>query len=71
MWQVSGPGELAAALVKLLNEPLERRSRGHAAATAAAHIADSLVGSVWAEVERVVVGPAMAGSISAREPADS
>ncbi|MEW5301012.1 MAG: hypothetical protein WDW36_003896 [Sanguina aurantia] len=62
VWQVSGPGELAAALVKLLNEPLERRSRGHAAATAAAHIADSLVGSVWAEVERVVLGPAMAGS---------
>lgn len=61
VWQVSGVGELSNALVKLLSDPLERRSRGHAAATAAARLADVLVGSVWAELDRVVVGPALNG----------
>lgn len=32
VWRVSGPGGLSVALNNLLQEPLERRSRGHAAA---------------------------------------
>lgn len=61
VWQVSGVEQLSSALVKLLSDPLERRSRGHAAATAAAYMADILVQSVWAELDRVVLGPALDG----------
>lgn len=50
---------LAAAVGHLLREPLERRSRGHAAAQAAAKLASGLVSTVWHVLDDVVVAPAL------------
>jgi len=59
VWRVSGEKGLVMAVSTLLREPLERRSRGHAAAQAAAKLASGLVGTVWHVLDEMVVAPAL------------
>jgi hypothetical protein len=60
---------LAAAVGHLLREPLERRSRGHAAAQAAAKLASGLVSTVWHVLDDVVVAPALGKFLEAEQQA--
>ena len=59
VWRVGSEEELAAALALLLREPLERRSRGHAAAAGAAKLASGLVNTVWHVLDDQVITPAL------------
>lgn len=59
VWRVSGTEGLTLAVSTLLKEPLERRSRGHAAAQAAAKLASGLVGTVWHVLDDMVIAPAL------------
>ncbi|KAF6255509.1 hypothetical protein COO60DRAFT_1534606 [Scenedesmus sp. NREL 46B-D3] len=65
VWRVTGTDGLAMAVGTLLREPLERRSRGHAAAQAAAKLASGLVSTVWHVVDDVVVTPALQDYVAA------
>ncbi|KAK9824303.1 hypothetical protein WJX72_009288 [[Myrmecia] bisecta] len=47
VWRIEDVQQLTSAIASLLREPLERRSRGHAAQIAASRLAGSLVGTVW------------------------
>ena len=59
--------ELASALSTLLRDPLERRSRGLAAAQAAAKLASSLVSTVWTVLDDVVVTPALQAYVNTQQ----
>ncbi|CAD7697115.1 unnamed protein product [Ostreobium quekettii] len=59
VWRVSGEVGLAESIGTLLREPLERRSRGHAAAQAAAKLATGLVSTVWSVLDEMVLDPAL------------
>ncbi|WIA36477.1 hypothetical protein OEZ86_007777 [Tetradesmus obliquus] len=65
VWRVTGVDGLAAAVGTLLREPLERRSRGHAATQAAAKLASGLVSTVWHVVDDMVVAPALQDYVAA------
>ncbi|GAX73628.1 hypothetical protein CEUSTIGMA_g1079.t1 [Chlamydomonas eustigma] len=67
VWRVDGVDELAAALTTLLRDPLERRSRGHAAAQAAAKMATSLVSTVWCVLDEQVVTPALQAYVAEQQ----
>ncbi|KXZ47329.1 hypothetical protein GPECTOR_36g54 [Gonium pectorale] len=70
VWVVSGEDELASALSTLLRDPLERRSRGRAAAQGAAKLASSLVSTVWNVLEDLVITPALQKYISSEPTPD-
>ncbi|GMH33462.1 hypothetical protein BSKO_01296 [Bryopsis sp. KO-2023] len=59
VWRVTSEEDLAYAVSTLLKEPLERRSRGHAAAQGAAKLATGLVSTVWSVMEDMVLEPAL------------
>ncbi len=59
VWHVTNSSDLAAAVLALLTDPLDRRSRGHAAAQAAAQLTSSLVNTVWHVVTESVITPAL------------
>lgn len=63
VWRVDSTEELAFAISTLLKEPLERRSRGHAAAQAAAKLATGLVSTVWSVMEDMVLAPAFGPNV--------
>lgn len=54
-------GERSAldAVATLMREPIERRSRGHAASQAASRLASNLVSTVWDVVDGSVLEPAL------------
>jgi hypothetical protein len=66
VWRVAGREGLALAVSTLLREPLERRSRGHAAAQAAAKLASGLVSTVWHVVDDMVITPALQEYVAAQ-----
>jgi hypothetical protein len=68
VWLVAGEPELKSALLTLLQDPLERRSRGHAAAAAAAKLASGLVNTVWHVLDDMVVTPALQAYVQAHNP---
>jgi len=57
VWTVSNEEELVSAVRRLLLDPLERRSRGKAAAQASASLASNLVTSVWELLDSKVISP--------------
>jgi hypothetical protein len=60
VWRVGDTGqELASAIIHLLKDPMERRSRGHAAAQGAAKLTNGLVSTVWHVVDDTVITPAL------------
>lgn len=59
VWQVRDETGLVTAVGTLLREPLERRSRGHAAAQAAAKLASGLVNTVWQVLDDHVISPTL------------
>lgn len=59
IWRVGSEDELTDALLTLLSDPLERRSRGQAAAQAAAKLASGMVGTVWTVLDDAVITPAL------------
>jgi hypothetical protein len=66
VWRVAGAEGLTSAVASLLREPLERRSRGHAAAQAAAKLASGLVSTVWHVVDDMVITPALQAYVTAQ-----
>ena len=59
VWIVGSHRALIDALSTLLREPIERRSRGHAAAQGAARLATNLVSTVWDVVDASAIEPAL------------
>eukprot|EP00798_Chlamydomonas_sp_ICE-L_P006582 gene6582-3234_t len=59
VWVVTEEEELTLAVSKLLSDPIERRSRGYAAAQGAAKLASSLVENVWNVLDRTVITPSI------------
>ncbi|KAJ9508216.1 hypothetical protein QJQ45_021603, partial [Haematococcus lacustris] len=59
VWQTHSHPQLASALLLLLSDPVQRHSRGHAAAQGAAKLASGLVHTVWNVVDDVVISQAL------------
>ncbi len=68
VWRVGSTSELAGALQTLLTDSLERRSRGYAAAQAAAKLASGLVNTVWHVLDDSVITPALHGFVQSNTP---
>lgn len=67
VWRVGGEKGLAQAVSTLLREPLERRSRGHAAAQAAAKLVSGLVGTVWHVLDDMVIAPSLQEYVASQQ----
>lgn len=63
VWVLQNPSDLSTALLTLLQDPLERRSRGAAAASAAAKLASNLVNTVWHVLDETVITPGLHGYV--------
>ena len=62
--ELSPEDELAAAVSALLRDPLERRSRGYAAAQSAAKLASGLVSTVWHVLDDSIITPSLHNYVS-------
>eukprot|EP00798_Chlamydomonas_sp_ICE-L_P012677 gene12677-15907_t len=59
VWVVSNENQLAEAVCKLMRDPVERESRGLAAAQGAAKLASGLVNNVWSVLDGAIIDPAL------------
>eukprot|EP00798_Chlamydomonas_sp_ICE-L_P012675 gene12675-15905_t len=69
VWVVSNENQLAEAVCKLMRDPVERESRGLAAAQGAAKLASGLVNNVWSVLDGAIIDPALHDYMKAHPPA--